>query len=528
MFWKHVLRGLNRLRVKATLGFGLLLTVFVALCVFCSSMLLERKLREDLRRRLGTELAQMKYPYITGLDRSQRGREIPEDAVREKELIAVQRKFPGGKLLCAFQRRMGHSEFRFLYVAVDDKVYAARLNAGGSLWTRAIPPEERLKALNTDFTARVRRDGARRLRLRLIDPAGKTVLAVPAVSKKTLDPGAGGFAVQSSRLFDNAQLVAARSTAEIDASVEKLLHLQGGIFLSLLAVAIPTVWLLARRLLSGVTEVSAAALRISGDGDFDCRVSARGGATEIADLVDAFNTMNGNNRLLFNEVRSVTDNVAHELKTPLTRLRGAAEVTLGDRDAGPAAEELAAVVSEECGEMLSLINSLLEITRTEAGVAGMNAEQVELGEQLRRAHELFLPLAEDLGIEFALELPEIPLYVAADRVKLQRVFSNLIDNALKFSNRGGRIVIGLAAGEDKAVVTVSDTGCGISESDLPHIFDRLYRCDASRSRPGSGLGLTLAAAIVRAHGGTITAASTPGKGSVFTVTLPAAGREAAS
>ena len=178
--------------------------------------------------------------------------------------------------------------------------------------------------------------------------------------------------------------------------------------------------------------------------------------------------------------------------------------------------------------MLSLINSLLEITRTEAGLAGLNTDQVELGEELRRAHELFQPLAEDLGIEFALELPEKPLYVAADRVKLQRVFSNLIDNALKFSDPGGRVAIGLAAGEKTAVVTVSDTGCGISESDLPHIFDRLYRCDASRSRPGSGLGLTLAAAIVRAHGGTIEAASTPGKGSVFTVTLPDAKPEAAS
>ena len=96
---------------------------------------------------------------------------------------------------------------------------------------------------------------------------------------------------------------------------------------------------------------------------------------------------------------------------------------------------------------------------------------------------------------------------------------------MKFSDRGGKVAIRLADGGDHAVVTVSDTGCGISEADLPHIFERLYRCDASRSRPGSGLGLTLAAAIVRVHGGTITAASTPGRGSSFTVTLPKAKTE---
>lgn len=527
MFWKHALRSLNRLRVKAALGFGVLLTAFVALCMFFSSTLLERRLRDELKARLAREIELMKYPYITGHERNQRGREIPEVAVTGAEQIAIRHKFPGGKLLCAFQRRMLHGEFRFLYIAVGDEIYVARLNADGSLWSRHIPLEQRIKALSSDFSIRLRREGAKRLRLRLLDRAGRTILAAaPAVGKNAVPPDIpGGFFAERARLFDNTQIVVARSTDEIKASLEELLRLQGWIFFSLLAVTILCGWLLSRRLLAGVGKVSEAALRISGSGDFGCRVSVRGGGTEISDLVDAFNTMNDNNRKLFNEVRSVTDNVAHELKTPLTRLRGAAEVTLVDRDAGETAGELAAVVAEECSEMLALINSLLEITRTESGLAGLNAEPVELGEQLRRAHELFLPLAEDLGIAFSLELPETPLHIDADRVKLQRVFSNLIDNALKFSDSGGKVAIRLADGGGHAVVTVTDTGCGISEADLPHIFERLYRCDASRSHPGSGLGLTLAAAIVRAHGGTITAASVPGRGSTFTVTLPKAKAE---
>ena len=176
--------------------------------------------------------------------------------------------------------------------------------------------------------------------------------------------------------------------------------------------------------------------------------------------------------------------------------------------------------------MLELINSMLEITRTESGLAGLKREPVELSEQLRRAHELFLPVAEDLGIDFRLELPEGPVCIDADRMKLQRVFSNLIDNALKFNRRRGKATLRLEASAENILVTVTDTGCGIAEADLGHIFERLYRCDASRSRPGNGLGLSLAHAVVRAHGGEIRVASKPGCGSVFTVVLPRKREEA--
>ena len=170
--------------------------------------------------------------------------------------------------------------------------------------------------------------------------------------------------------------------------------------------------------------------------------------------------------------------------------------------------------------MLELRNSMLEITRTESGVAGLKRERVELAGELRRAHELFLPVAEDLGIDFLLDVPDRPVCLLADRMKLQRVFSNLIDNALKFNRRGGEVALTLKQTEKCVTVTVADSGCGIAEADLPHVFERLFRADASRSLPGNGLGLPLARAVIRAHGGEITVESTPGKGSVFTVTLP--------
>ena len=517
MFWKRVKRNLNSLRVKAMLGFGLLMLLSFAAGLVGSSMLIKHSLRKYLTHRNEGELKLMQLPYITGLPRYQHGQEIPESEITPQERAFLREKFPDGKPLFAFARSTDTDKRRCFYLYRGDEVYRAWIE-DGEVRSEVVPRKKRLKALQGDFRARVRGVGTKRLRLRLYGPDGKIVLAEP----KKNPPDAFTLGAITSRLatFDGYVIETTCSTADIRAALHKLFWMQLAIFAILLAIAIPCGWLLARRLLRGVGEVSEAALHIANGGDFDRRVSARGGSTEITDLVDSFNTMNDNNRKLFNEVRSVTDDVAHELKTPLTRLRGAAEVTLGDRDAGAAAQELAAVVSEESGEMLELINSMLEITRTESGLTNLRSEPVDLVDELRRAHELFLPVAEDLALKFELELPDHPVRIDADRVKLQRVFSNLIDNALKFNRKNGKVALRLETTDTHAVVTVADSGCGIAEADLPHIFERLYRCDASRSLPGNGLGLTLAQAIVRAHGGEIRVASKPGEGSVFTVSLP--------
>ena len=140
---------------------------------------------------------------------------------------------------------------------------------------------------------------------------------------------------------------------------------------------------------------------------------------------------------------------------------------------------------------------------------------------LYRAHELFLPLAEDREIDFRLVLPEAgPVMMRGDRLKLQRMISNLIDNALKFTPPQGRVTIRLERLETGIRLEVCDTGCGIPPQDLGHIFERFFRSDASRTRPGNGLGLALVHAIVTAHHGTIQVESTPGEGTVFTVDFP--------
>ncbi len=521
MFWKRVHRIVDGLRFKATLGFGMLLAGSAAICLASTVLLLDRSLRRELDARLETELEEMYRICVTGADPTQTGRRLQLAAVSEAEHTALQQKFPGGILLEVFEKKSSLSRFRFFYIAANGEVYQARINADGSVFSRLVPFRQRRRILAADFMGRVRNEGGRRLQLRFYDADGALAAAAPRteLEPEPREKNGPGFVVRSRRLFDGSRIEAARSTTDIEKLLTELLRLQGSIFLILLCIVVPCGWLLSRRLLGGVVRVSSAAKRIATDGDFRRRVEHCGGGSEITELVSAFNTMNDNNRRLFEAQRSITDNVAHELKTPLTRLRSAAEVTLGKDPAGEGGE-LAAVVSEEAADMLALINSMLEITRTESGLALIAHEPVNLSEMLRRARELFLPIAEDMRIEFTLEIPPEPLTVSADRVRLQRVFANLIDNALKFSDPGGKLHIRLGSDGDRAKVSVTDTGCGIAAEELPHIFERLYRCDASRSRPGSGLGLTLAAAIVRAHGGEIQVESVPGRGSTFTVILP--------
>ena len=518
MFWKRVRRIVDGLKFKAVIGFGALLAASAALCWFSTARLFDRSMRKELDRRLDSELEQMNRAYVTGQERTQIGRHVPISAVSELELELIRKKFPDGRLLYVFERDSRHERFRFFYISVEDDIFQARINSDGSVYSRLQSGRERIGAVKIDFASRVRGEGDRRLRLRLRAPGGELLAAAPPdPNRKDSD---AGFAVKSLTLFDGNRLEAARSTEEIEALRQELQRLQGAVFIALLCIVVPCGWFLVHRLLSGIGKVSAAAQRIATGGDLNCQVSCAGGGAEIRELVNAFNTMNRHNHKLFNEVRSVTDNVAHELKTPLTRLRGSAEVALVGNRVSRETGELAAVVSEECSEMLALINSMLEITRTESGLLAPIREPVDLTETLRRAGELFAPLAEDMKIDLVMELPDDPVLVPADRMKLQRVFANLIDNALKFSDPGGKVSIRASRGDDTVSISVSDTGCGIGESDLPHIFERLYRCDSSRSRPGSGLGLTLAAAIVHAHDGEIKVQSAPGRGSVFTVTLP--------
>jgi len=278
-------------------------------------------------------------------------------------------------------------------------------------------------------------------------------------------------------------------------------------------------WLLARKAMSGVHRVTQTATRI-GKGDLARRVPLGNEGQEINILARAFNEMLERIESLIRDLRQVTDNVAHELRTPVTRIRGIAETTLNGRGDLGEYREMAASVIEDSDRLIEMINTMLEITGTDSGVAELASKPLDIRGIAEEAADLFKPLAEDKNIGIQLNVPPESVVVRGDRSRLQRIVANLLDNAVKYTPSGGKVTISLETDAAWAKMEIADTGIGIDKKDFAHVFDRFYRGDESRSTPGNGLGLSLALAIVRAHGGDITVKSGPGAGSAFTIFLP--------
>lgn len=278
-------------------------------------------------------------------------------------------------------------------------------------------------------------------------------------------------------------------------------------------------FLLARKAMSGVQRVTDTATGI-GRNDLGRRVPLMDEGEEINALARAFNAMLERIEALLQEVRQITDHVAHELRTPITRIRVIAETTLKDGEDIHDYREMAAAVIDGCDDLVEMISTMLEIAKTDSGTVDFDSVPLDLLDIVAEAVDLFTPMAEDKGIDLRLIKSSRPALVRGDRRKIQRMVANLVDNAVKYTPRGGVITVTVKTNAGHASVEISDTGIGISEVDMPHIFDRFYRGDKSRSTSGSGLGLSLARAVIHAHGGDITVQNSK-QGTTFAFFLPA-------
>ena len=277
-------------------------------------------------------------------------------------------------------------------------------------------------------------------------------------------------------------------------------------------------WFMARRALSGIEEVSRTAEDIS-KGSIETRVSLKARGAELERLATTFNTMLDRIHSLICGMREMTDNIAHDLKSPITRIRGVAEMTLTSGKSFDEYHSMAANTIEECDRLLTMIETMLDISELEAGAGNLAMGEVDIATLVEDACELFQPLAEDKGLTIVAELPT-NCRVYGDVQRLQRMVANLLDNAIKYTPTEGTVTVSLDEDKDQVFLSIKDTGIGISEEDLTNIFDRFYRCDPSRSETGVGLGLSLVMAIAHYHGGDVAASSYPGKGSTFTISLP--------
>ncbi len=279
--------------------------------------------------------------------------------------------------------------------------------------------------------------------------------------------------------------------------------------------------LAASRFLRPVQHLTRAFQSIIRTGRLDARVPERGGGGELEALVSLYNGMLAKIETLVNGMRGALDNAAHDLRTPLARLKAAVETAL----AGPPSGQRRALESclEETQIILTMLNTLMDISEAETGAMRLTPARVPLAGLIDDLTELYGYVAAERGITLEGRVPR-ELEVDADLNRLRQVIANLLDNALKYTPAGGRVRIEAGPAEDGVRIAVRDTGPGIPDEDLPHIWERLYRGDRSRSTPGLGLGLSLVQAIVRAHGGTVAARSLPEGGAEFTVLLPATSR----
>jgi heavy metal sensor kinase len=278
-------------------------------------------------------------------------------------------------------------------------------------------------------------------------------------------------------------------------------------------------WFMARRALAGVETVTQTARQIS-EGSLNERVPVKRHQDEIDQLAITFNQMLDRIQTLVTGIKEMSDNIAHDLKGPITRIRGISEVTLTTGASEKEYENMAASTIEECDRLLDMINTMLVISKTEAGVNKLDAKKIDIAAVVHDACELFQAPAEDKDLKFIVDVQD-SLSVLGDQRLIQRMIANLIDNAIKYTADGGTVSVAIHEQNNHFVaITVKDTGIGISDQDLPRIFERFYRCDPSRSKAGIGLGLSFARAVARAHGGDITVTSRPDQGSTFIATLP--------
>ncbi len=255
------------------------------------------------------------------------------------------------------------------------------------------------------------------------------------------------------------------------------------------------------------------------------RLPLRGTRDELDQLAQTINGFLDRIAGFLQQNREFTANVAHELRSPLTAFQVTLELALNADRSSEEYKELLLELLEKCSAMASMVNKLLLLAESDAELLCTRHEPVRLDQVVLKSLELFQILAESAQVEIKVG-KLAPVVLQGDGQRLWQVVNNLLDNAIKFTPAGGVITLELQLHEktQEGTLTVADTGIGVTPEDLPHLFERFYQGKKSHGpkKPGGGigLGLSICQAIVSAHHGTITVASTPGKGTTFTITLP--------
>jgi signal transduction histidine kinase len=350
--------------------------------------------------------------------------------------------------------------------------------------------------------------------LKAVTPTGKNFwISIEDQAKKS------AWTVGMAPLPGGLTLQVGKSSTEIHELLSYFQHLFLAFVIPILFLAVVGGGLLTFRAIRPIRRLIQTVRHILKTGEMGRRVAVKTKRGEMNELVSLFNQLLDRNEALIQAMHNSLDNVAHDLRTPMTRLRGTAELAIQEQGKPEVCREALADCMEESERVLTMLNTLMDVAEAETGAMRLERVAVSVSEMVQHIVDLYEVLAEESGVAIHTHIPG-DLVIQADRTRLEQVVANLIDNALKYIGNGRRISLAAEKRDRMAILSVTDDGLGIAQNEVNRIWDRLYRTDRSRSKRGLGLGLSFVKAIVEAHGGTVSVESQVNRGSTFTIGLP--------
>ncbi len=538
MCWNKGVRRFISLKSRLAFTYGLLFFVSCAVIFFLMGYLITKTLNnagDAAVRRIASEIKRI---YVMGSRFDQLGEILPgaDYPINEKETL--RHAWPGVRILYVYRTtlpdpsRHSNSVYNTAYAYFHGEYYEFRVLKDGQIYSKKISVANHATRLRRYFSQTVQARGQDNFSIALLNPNGSEYLSSPAAPERKKEPGKdtppgtafsgphhSDFRFMTFSLPDGKILRIGRNIRTQIQLRNQYTFLFFCILSAVTLLGIAVAWLISRRFIRGVNRMTLAMTHIS-SGDYSYRIpDVTDGDREIRELMETFNAMNDRTEELMKEIKMMSDDVAHDLRTPLTRISGTVELLLCDRNLNEGVRTACVSVAEETARMKELVNTIMDISRTNSRPEELRKTEVNLTDLLRDFCELMQPAIEEKGLELQMDIPDDPIRILADKTKFQRVLSNLLENALKFTEHGF-IRVSAFKGGGQVFIRIQDTGCGIPEEDREHVFERFFQGDASRHLQGNGLGLALVQAIVRAHGWRIELTSSTGKGTSFTIRIP--------